>query len=479
MASSQSAKPNAPSSLVRFNSARVAPSSIEMRSLSPSELHVDDGFFPSLKSPPQSPFGISKFHPNTRITPINDDNDAARTVKISEYTVPENTPFEPLTPSKSPPKLHRYILVTPRNICFFALLAVVSIAVAAIGFGVVVARQRAQLDFTCPSISYCPRNTSYTVLCNTTDEGCGCYNHQDALIGCLKQRRYGEGCYRAQECSSHYNLQCNASTYLCECLDHYYYNGSACVPLLTYGAACSVGNNTCDYWLNLACLTGSVCTCDTSVAFWNGEYCESYRTAGQPCDPFKSPSGCSMTFICDNLTATCQCPMNAYFDGRACLIYSSYLEPCYNTLSCLPNTYLTCSWGVCQCDDLYFYWSITNSTCLYPKQTQFNASCDYQSGCESDFGLRCINGRCACEVNSYWTPGNYCDAQSQYNEQCLTAPCLGNTGLLCSSNTSTCICPQCKFPRLDRLHRLSRFRSVLGWFRLSRPTLALLVLLVR
>jgi hypothetical protein len=99
--------------------------------------------------------------------------------------------------------------------------------------------------------------------------------------------------------------------------------------------------------------------------------------------------------------------------------------------------------GLCLCDDSYFYWSPLTATCIYLKQIQYNSTCDYQTDYESDFGLRCINGRCLCEMNSYWTPGNDCDFQSQYNEQCSTAPCLANTGLLCSSNI--CNCPQCRF----------------------------------
>jgi hypothetical protein len=184
--------------------------------------------------------------------------------------------------------------------------------------------------------------------------------------------------------------------------------------------------------------------CNTNITFWNGEYCEFYRPVNSPCNPYKNPSGCSMTFTCDNLTTTCPCPSSNYYNGEACLSYSSYLEPCYDTSSCLPNTQLICSYGLCQCDDLYYYWSSVSSTCLYSKQITYNSSCNYQTSCESDFGLRCINDQCLCELNSYWTPGNYCDFQSQYNEQCSTAPCLANTGLICSSNTSTCTCPQCK-----------------------------------
>lgn len=460
---------HSPTSIIRFNSARIEPgktennivNSIESPPTSPTSLHLQ---FDEGSIPPLSPSIKHKRHLSARITPFTNENDSNRVVKISEYHAPDNTPFEPVTPKTSPKKLHHYILVPPRTLFSISLFTILSIAVVLIGFGVATARRQSDLNTHCPSISYCPQNKSYTVLCNMTNEYCQCYNTEDTLIGCLKQRRYNEGCYRTQECSIHHNLQCNTSIYQCQCLDHYYYNGSSCIPMLTYGELCSISNNKCDYSLNLTCLNGNICTCNTNVTFWNGQYCELYRSVNNPCDPYKTPSGCSMTFICANTTATCQCPSSYYYNGKVCLSYSSYLEPCYDTSSCLPNTQLICSYGLCQCDDLYYYWSPTYSACIYPKQIVYNSSCDYQTGCESDFGLRCINGRCLCEVNSYWTPGNYCDFQSQYNEQCLTAPCLGNTGLLCSSNTSICTCPQCKLVifKAKNLFLKFLFRLLLG-----------------
>ncbi|UJR27115.1 hypothetical protein I4U23_008414 [Adineta vaga] len=435
-------------SLLRFNSARISPETkdnslsdlIDSRPLSPTHIRFEGGIFQTEGSTPQSPLIKNRIPPTKHLSPIEETNDTNRIVKISEYCTPKDTPFEPIIPNRPTKKLHRYILVTPRTIFSLTLFSIISIAVVLIGFGIAISHRRSQLDSRCLSISYCPRNASYTLLCNITNEYCGCYNTNDELMGCMKQRRYGNGCYRSQECSSYENLQCNTSTYQCQCLDHYYYNGSSCIPMLTYGEMCSIVNDTCDYLLHLTCLIGDICTCDTSITFWNGQYCEYYRSVNNPCDPYKIPSGCSMTFICDNSTATCQCSLSAYFNGEACLTYSSYLEPCYDTSSCLPDTFLVCSWGLCQCDDIYFYWSKTNLTCTYPKKIEYNSSCDYQTGCESDFGLRCIDGHCLCEVNSYWTPGNYCDFQSQYNEQCLTAPCMANTELLCSTNTSMCTC---------------------------------------
>ncbi|CAF1337318.1 unnamed protein product [Adineta ricciae] len=427
--SSSSTPIERPGSLLRFNSARVSPEKVddnredrsEARPTSPVDIHVGYGLFQPSDSPAHSPLIANTVQPAVC---KKDDNHKNRLVKISEYCTPENTPFEPITPNRSSKKLHRYILVTSRTICSLTLFSIVSIGIVLIGFGAALAHRQSQLDYRCPLISYCPRNTSYTLLCNITSEYCGCYDTNDELLGCMKQR----------------NLQCNISTYQCQCLDHYYFHENSCIPMLTYGETCSMGNDTCDYLLNLKCLTGSICTCNTNTTFWNGEYCEGYRSVNSPCDPYKNISGCSMTFSCDNSTATCQCPSSAYYDGAVCLAYSSYLEPCYDTSSCLPGTYLVCSWGLCQCDDVYFYWSPTNLTCMYPKHVQYNSSCDYQTSCESDFGLRCIGGHCLCEANSYWTPGNYCDFQSMYNEQCLTAPCMNNTGLICSSNTSTCTC---------------------------------------
>ncbi|CAF0914561.1 unnamed protein product [Adineta steineri] len=443
-------------SIVRFNSARVTPENNENSSekklneqssppLSPSpfNLQIDEGLFQFNELSLQSPLIKNKIHTTTLNTPSRDENEGKeRTVKVSEYCTPESTPFESLTGNISPKKLHRYILLTPRTIFSISLFTILSLGVVLIGFGIAISHRRAQLDYQCPVITYCPKDTSYTLICNITNEYCNCYNTEDEVIGCMRQRQYGAGCYRSQECSINHNLQCNLSLYQCQCLDHYTYNGSACIPMLTYGDICSILNDTCDYSLNLTCLTGNICICNTNITFWNGEYCESYRSVNSPCDPYKIPSGCSMTFICDNSTVTCQCSSSTYFDGDVCLSYSSYLEPCYDTSSCLPNTYLSCSEGLCQCDDSFFYWSSINSTCIYPKQIQYNSTCEYQTACESDFGLRCINGQCLCELNSYWTPGNYCDFQSQYNEQCLTAPCLANTGLICTSNTSICTCPQ-------------------------------------
>ncbi|CAF4549392.1 unnamed protein product [Rotaria sp. Silwood1] len=441
---------NAPSSLVRFYSARIAPEktenkykkSIESPPISPIDLQIDEELFNFDQSSPRSSSTESKLHPTSPIPPSVDENDENRVVKVSEYRTPEDTPFKPLKSKISEKKLHWYILLTPRTIFSISLLTILSLVIVLIGFGISVANRQSQLNYQCPLISYCPKNSSYTVLCNMTNEYCGCYNTEDTLIGCLKQRHYKQGCYRSQECSNRDNLQCNMSLYQCTCLDHYIYNGSLCKSMLKYGEICSILNDTCDNLLNLTCLSGNICTCNTNITFWNGQYCESYRSINSPCDPYKTLSGCSTTFLCDNVTATCQCPSSTYFDGEVCLSYSSYLQPCYDTSSCLPNTQLSCSYGLCQCNDIYYYWSPSTSTCVYPKKIQYNSSCDYQTGCESDYGLRCIDNRCLCEVNSYWTPGNYCDFQSQYSEQCLTAPCLSNTGLICSANTSTCTCPQ-------------------------------------
>lgn len=423
---------------VRFNSARIAPitnkntaeGGIELAPLTPVDIQINEKILESDENP------------STKIL-TNEENTDQRLITISEYRAPENTPFTPLTPNISQKKLHHYIVLTPRTVYSVSIFSILSIAAVLIGFGVAVSHRRAQLDFRCALLSYCPRNASYTVSCNVTNGYCQCYNHEDQLIGCIQQRKYGDGCYRSQECSVQHNLQCQLNIYQCQCLDHYRFNGTLCVPMLTYGDTCSIFNDTCDHSLNLTCLTGNICTCDTNSTFWNGQYCEAYRSVNSPCDPYRTPSGCSMTLTCNNLTtATCQCPPSTYLDGAVCLSYSSYLEPCLDSFSCLPNSQLTCLWGLCVCDDLYFYWSPSNSTCVYPKRIDYNATCDYQTGCESDFGLRCINGRCLCEMNSYWTPGNYCDFQSQYNEQCLTAPCLTHTGLQCVSNI--CTCPPCK-----------------------------------
>jgi hypothetical protein len=439
------------SSLIRFNSARITPqtvgddarSSIPSPPCSPFDLQVNDAFLSSDDSPVQSPVPLS----------VAEDENDRPVVKFSEFRVATETPFRPISNKTKPIKLHRYILVAPRTIFSVSLFTIISLSAVMIGFGVAVSKRRAQLDYRCPTITYCPKNTSYTILCNTTTEQCGCYGTDDKLVGCLKQRHYGQGCYRWQECSTRDNLQCNLNLYQCQCVDHYFYNGSACQPLLTYRELCSSLNNRCDPALNLTCQPTNTCSCDTNVAFWNGQACELYRLVDSPCDPYQNVSGCSPTFLCDNATATCQCSSSTYFNGLVCLGYSSYLEPCDDTSSCLPNTQLFCSWGLCQCDDLYFYWSPLSMTCAYPKQITYNSSCDYQTGCESDFGLRCINGQCMCEINSYWTPGNYCDFQSQFNEQCSIAPCMASTGLICASNTSICTCPQCKYPRPDRIVR--------------------------
>jgi len=438
---------------IPFSSTRIAPENIvedriRSRSSTPFDLHIDEGSV-------QTSFSIKdRIHLTTRIAPFPDENTGERAVKISEYRAPENTPFQPLTSESSPKTLNRYILLTHRTIFSLSLLTILSLAIVLIGLGIVISTRQSELNFQCTSISYCPRNNSYTVTCNLTNEYCQCYDTDNTLIGCFQQRKYGQGCYRSQECSIHQNLQCNMSIYQCQCLDHYLYNGSLCVPMLTYGATCSIFNDTCDHSLNLTCLTGNICTCNTNVTFWNGQYCELYRTVNSPCDPYQTVSGCSIIFTCNNSTATCECPLSTYFDGEVCLSYSSYLEPCYDSSSCLPNTQLMCSWCLCLCDDSYYYWSPLALTCIYPKQVQYNSTCDYQTSCESDFGLRCINGQCLCEMNSYWTPGNYCDTQSQYNEQCITAPCLGNTGLLCSFNI--CTCPQCRldFNRKSELNYL-------------------------
>jgi len=365
------------------------------------------------------------------------------TLKISEFQPTEQTPFQQLTPKPiKPKKLHRFILLTYRTICSLSLLSILSIAIVLIGFGIVVSYRRSSIDFRCSSISYCPRNSSYTLTCNLTSEHCSCYDVDDELIGCIQQRTYSQACYRSQECSIEKNLQCNLHTYQCQCLDHYYYNDSFCVPLLTYGDICSISNDRCDYSLNLTCLANSQCSCNTNQTFWNGEFCEIYRSVDSPCDPYKTPSGCALTFTCENSTATCQCPSSTYFDGEACLKYSSYLEPCYDEYSCLPNSQLLCLWGLCMCLDEYFYWSPNDTQCIYPKKIEYNSTCDYHTTCESDFGLRCIDGHCLCESNSYWASGGYCDLQSLIGEQCTTAPCLAHTNLICSADT--CTCPQCK-----------------------------------
>ena len=425
-------------SKIRFNSARIAPAptientvedEVETVPLGLCDIQIDEGVVQSDEN--SSMNNLTK-----------EESTDQRLITISEYCAPENTPFQLFTPKISPKKLHHYILLTPRTVYSVSLFTVLSIATVLIGFGVAVSYRRTQLDFHCSLLSYCPKDSSYTVICNVTNGYCQCYNNDDQLIGCIQQRKYGEGCYRFQECDVRHNLQCQLNIYQCQCLDHYRYNGTLCVPMLTYGDTCSILNDTCDHSLNLTCLAGNICTCDTNFTFWNGEYCESYRLANSPCDPYKTPSGCSMTLTCDNSTATCQCPSSTYLEGAACLPYSSYLEPCFDSSTCLPNSLLACSYGACVCDDLYFYWSPSNATCVYPKRIDYNATCDYQTGCESDFGLHCINGRCLCESNSYWTPGNYCDFQSQYNEQCLTAPCLAYSGLTCVSNI--CTCPSCK-----------------------------------
>ena len=441
------------SSIIRFSSARITPEEArdDIRSplpsppLSPFDLQLTDELLSSDDSPVQSPSFDKNSQPASPVPQdVAEGKDDAAVVKISEFRATTDAPFRPISENTSPKKLNCYILVAPRTIFSLSLFTILSLSAVLIGFAVAVSQRRAQLDYRCPTITYCPKNSSYTMFCNTTTELCGCYGTDDKLVGCLKQRHYGQGCYRWQECSTRDNLRCNLTLYQCQCVNHYFYNGSACQPLLTYGEPCSSLSDRCDPGLNLACQTTNNCSCDTSVTFWNGESCEFYRLVNQPCDPYRSISACSQTFLCDNATTTCQCPSSSYFDGHECLAYSSYLEPCYDTLSCFPNTQLFCSWGLCQCDDLNYYWSPLSLTCVYPKQVTYNSLCDYQTGCESDFGLRCISGRCLCEVNSYWTPGNYCDFQSQFNEQCVTAPCMGNTGLVCASNTSTCTCPQCK-----------------------------------
>lgn len=372
----------------------------------------------------------------------NSSSQEERTVKISEYHPFENLPFQRITPLAGERKLHRFILLTPRTICSLSLFVFLSLAIISIGFGVVVSTRQAALSFQYSPIRYCPMNTSYTLTCNLTNEYCSCYDVQGQLLGCLAQRTHAQPCYRSQECSLQESLQCNLQVYQCPCLDHYYFNGNFCVPLLIHNATCSLSDDRCDQSLNLTCRGTNQCLCNTNLTFWNGEYCEAYRSVGYPCNPYQTPSGCSNILTCENTTATCQCPSSTYFDGEVCLKYSSYLEPCYDSSSCLPNSAMFCSWSLCLCDDEYFYWSSTLSRCVYPKQIQYNSTCDSQTACESDYGLRCIDGRCSCEINSYWAPGNYCDTQAQHDEQCATAPCQANTGLFCSA--SICTCPQCK-----------------------------------
>jgi hypothetical protein len=197
----------APPTLIRFNSARIAPEKIENVSDNPIEsplgtpfdLQIDDGLVQADKF----------LFPSSRIAPFANQNDGQRVVKISEYRAPENTPFEPITPKISPKKLHRYILLTPRTIFSLSLLTILSLAIVLIGFGIAISNRRSQLDYQCLSISYCPRNSSYTLLCNITTEYCSCYNTENELIGCIKQRQYGDGCYRSQECSIYiYKEEC-------------------------------------------------------------------------------------------------------------------------------------------------------------------------------------------------------------------------------------------------------------------------------
>ncbi|CAF0980062.1 unnamed protein product [Rotaria magnacalcarata] len=439
-----------PLSITRFHSGRIAPdntensmrASLESQSQLPFDLHIDEEMLGSGEFRSLSSLTDNQAYVRSSTALSTNENVREPVVKISQYRTPESTPFQPLSSKTSKKKLNKYILLTPRTILSISVLTILSLIVVLIGLGIAISERISKLNYRCPLMSYCPRNSSYTVICNTTNEYCSCYDTNDLLIGCFKQRRYGDGCYRSQECANNYNLQCNTSLYQCQCLDHYYYNGSTCMPMITYNQTCLILNDRCDYLLNLSCLIGYICACDTTATFWNGQHCEYYRSLNDPCNPYKTPSGCSSTFTCDNSTATCQCPPSTYFDGEECLSYSSNLQPCYDASSCLPYSLLICSWGLCQCDERYYYWSESTSKCVYPKKATYNSTCDYYATCESDFGLRCINGQCLCEVNSYWTPGNYCDFQSQYGEQCSTAPCLGNTGLICSSNTSMCTCPQ-------------------------------------
>jgi len=78
-------------SLIRFDSARVAPEKSEndfenlIEPSSPFDLWIDDELFLSTESPSQSLPTKDIVHPTTRISPINNENYSEGVSKISEY----------------------------------------------------------------------------------------------------------------------------------------------------------------------------------------------------------------------------------------------------------------------------------------------------------------------------------------------------------------------------------------------------------
>lgn len=164
------------------------------------------------------------------------------------------------------------------------------------------------------------------------------------------------------------------SAYLCDCPTTKYWTGSTCANRVTFGWACSIGQDyNCLYGSGMTCISG-VCGCADSNTYWDGSICRTYQTYNQPCSTYQCNFNnygliCSSANACICPTSMsgsyCDCGPTQYWNGAKCTARSTYGGSCptLQNYNCYSGKNLICSGGVCVCINSNYYWDATAQTC--------------------------------------------------------------------------------------------------------------------
>ena len=166
---------------------------------------------------------------------------------------------------------------------------------------------------------------------------------------------------------------CQGITNKCKCPTFYYYNNatSSCQKQLLINVTCPQAD-ACRSDLGLLCQ--SVCSCNSTTQFWNGNLCVNYFTYNTACT---SSSQCAGNLICKSATSglSCSCPVTILNGFCDCPTRISGMEYFWDGTQCAPayNLYERCTYTY-QCQTAVKSLSCINQNCSCSSNSMLNSA---------------------------------------------------------------------------------------------------------
>lgn len=248
---------------------------------------------------------------------------------------------------------------------------------------------------------------------------------------CASKGYFNESCEFDDWCQNDLGLKCSSQRCVCSLGT---WNSVICEKKKE-NEICSLSDQCIG---NLVCLNG-VCKCSNSTVLYfdnSTSFCEAKKLNNFSC---LNTLNCRDDLGLNCTLSLCQCDVtNKFWDGNSCTPYRLYGESCLSQNQCIKNHAILCEGGVCSCNSTLMYYDAGTDKCQLKKNE--SELCTISSECLGD--MTCINGLCKCfntTTHFFNQSSKICSLKTFLRTPCASSiSCREDLGLIC--NTSNCVC---------------------------------------